>query len=203
MKKLLTEIAPLLILGILALLIITGCSSENNPVAASEPQGTDNPYPVLTTEQIENGLIPGYQVLTIDARAMEREVSLDDRSSLFIRRTVGGTVSNRNSGTQIGAWQLWEDRTVTVETPNPGYAIVDFYPHPYRFNGHVKIWIDLTYVQLPPGMRWDQIQMFYQDEDGGYQQFWGYVDTAARQYVAWTDHFSRYIISCRVNSTPR
>jgi hypothetical protein len=196
MKNYLLKITPLLILGMLTILTIAGCSSDNNPVAAAEPQGTDNPYPVWTTQQIENDLIPGQQVLTLDTRAMGRDNNLDTRTSLFIRRTAGGTVANSNSGTTIGAWQLWEDRTVAVETPNPGYAIVDFFPHPYHFNGHVKIWIDLTYVTLPAGVRWDQLEMYYLAEDGTLQRYWGYVDTTARQYVAWTDHFSRYIISC-------
>ncbi|MBU0508031.1 hypothetical protein KKH27_04250 [bacterium] len=186
-------------LGLGVLLILVGCSSFDDPVGTpqAEPDAQEQAtlYPVWTDEQIED-LIPGFHVLTVDSRASGRE-ALDDQSSRFIRRTQGGTVQHRNNGVQIGAWQLWEDRTVTVSTPNPGRAIVDFYPHPYQFNGHVRIWIDLTYVQLPPGRNWWDIQMFYVDDNGNLVPYWGYVDEGARQYIAWTDHFSRYIIGLK------
>jgi hypothetical protein len=183
-----------LTLGILTILSLSGCSSDRFPLASRETPAANTTYPVLTDEQIENGLIPGFQVLRVDARAYGHDGTLDDQTSRLIRRIPGGTVSHRNNGVQIGGWQLWEDQIVTVSTPNPGYAIVDFYPHPYRFNGSVRVWLDLTYMQLPPGMRWDQLAMFYVDDDGSMQRHWGYVDLKARQYVAWTDHFSRYIV---------
>lgn len=198
MKQFLWRTGLILMISIM-IMVFAGCSTDTNPVASSEPQAVENPYPVLSEEQI-NSLIPGYQVLTIDPRAYGRDESgLDDRSSRLIRRTQGGTVAHRNNGVQIGGWQLWEDRTVSVETPNPGHAIVDFYPHPYHFNGHVRIWIDLTYVVLPPGVNWWDLQMFYQDENGNLQQYWGQLDLVNHQYIAWTDHFSRYIIGARIN----
>ena len=189
-----------LLLAVSLVTLIIGCSSDmiSNPVSTDQTDSeilTESiPLPTWTEEDIAN-LLPGYQVLSIDSRAAGTSDQLDDQTSLFIRRTQGGTVSHRNNGVQVGAWQLWEDRTVTVSTPNPGTAIVDFAPHPYQFNGHVRIWIDLTYIQLPPGMNWWDIQMFYMAEDGTVQQFWGYVDHQARQYIAWTDHFSRYILA--------
>ncbi len=205
MKKTTFAMVLILVFSVIMMFGITGCSTEfNQTTASSTPdhetittQPAESPLPVWTDEQIET-LIPGFEVLKVDERAYH--AVLDDQTSRFIRRTIGGTVENNNSGVQIGAWQLWEDRTVTVSTPNPGYAIVDFYPHPYRFNGHVKIWIDLRYVQLPPGMQWWQIQMFYLDDNGQLVPYWGYVDENARQYIAWTDHFSRYIIGRRVNN---
>ncbi|RPH94402.1 hypothetical protein EHM69_07475 [candidate division KSB1 bacterium] len=202
MNKFLTKMLPVLLLGPLAAFTIVGCSSDLNPINSpatdnakqSEPLESPNPYPQLTEDQLNN-LIPGYRILSVDERAYAHDEALDDQSSRFIRKTVGGTVTHRNNGVQIGAWQLWEDRTITVSTPYPGYAIVDFYPHPYRFNGCVRMWVDLTYVQLPPGMRWDEMAFFYVNDDGTYTRYWGQLDLNARQYIAWPDHFSRYIIA--------
>jgi hypothetical protein len=193
-----------LFLTLLTALMMIGCSTENNPVAAVQPgnhetQATSptpvTPYPTLTDDQI-SALIPGFTVLKTDERAAGRgEDQLDSQSSLLIRHTIGGTVTHRNNGVQIGAWQLWEDQVVTVSTPNPGIAIVDFYPHPYHFNGCIKMWIDLSYIQLPAGRRWDELAFFYQDTNGQLIRYWGALDLNAHTYSAWPDHFSRYIIA--------
>jgi hypothetical protein len=183
-----------LALSVLIVLSMSGCSSDGNPVAVRPTQTADVPYPLLTNEQIENGLIPGFQVLKVDARAYGQDGTLDDQTSRLIRRTVGGTVSHRNNGVQIGGWQLWEDRTVTVSTPNPGYAIVDFYPHPYHFNGCVRIWIDLNCIHLPAGRRWDELAFFFVNDNGQLVRYWGQLDLNTMTYSAWPDHFSRYII---------
>ena len=189
--------------------VLTGCSVDSNPISSnnedtstlqeSASNPAEIPYPFINEADIDN-LIPGYEIVQLDARAIEAQGTLDDQSSRFVRRLQGGTVSHRNNGIEIGAWQLWQDQTVTVSTPCPGYPIVDFYPHPYQFNGHVRIWIDLTYVQLPPGVHWWDIEMFYVNDNGEYERYWGYVDEQARQYIAWTDHFSRYILAIRRNS---
>jgi len=194
-----------LMLFLLPALLLIGCSQEADQVMAPQPpaeeqeqlaeQLPESPYPEWTDAEIESGLIPGFEVLKVDVRAYGREEGLDDQTSRFIRKTQGGTVSHRNNGVQIGAWQLWEDRTITVSTPNPGYAIVDFNPHPYRFNGCIRIWLDLNCIQLPPGRRWDEVAFFYQDTNGQLVRYWGALDLNARTYSAWPDHFSRYIIS--------
>jgi hypothetical protein len=204
MKKASTRTILIIAIGLLGLLLLIGCSSTKNPVAVPASQTTtpgqdesgpaESPYPPITAEQLET-LIPGYQILTLDTKAMGRSENLDDRTARRIFRTVGGTVSHRNCGVQIGAWQLWEDQTVTVSTPVPGTAVVDFYPHPYQFNGCVRIWIDLTYIVLPEGMRWDQLQFFYLNDAGQYIQYWGSIDLVNRQFSVWPDHFSRYIIA--------
>ena len=193
----------LLALSLLTLVVFAGCSTEWNsstaPVTADQEtvatQTPDTPYPVLTDEQI-NGLIPGFEVLNVDARAYgSDESTLDDQNSAFIRRTQGGSVSIHNNGVRIGPWQLWQDQTVTVSTPNPDYAVVDFYPHPYHFNGCVMMWIDLTHVQLPPGRRWDEVAFFYVDDNGDLVRYWGQLDLISHRYYAWPDHFSRYILA--------
>lgn len=200
-----TRTILIIAIGLAALLFITGCSSTKNPVASapSESAAPSNggnsdsepsPYPPITADQLET-LIPGYQILTVDSKAQGRDGMLDDRNARRIFRTAGGTVSHRNCGVQIGPWQLWEDQTVTVSTPVPGTAIVDFYPHPYQFNGCVRIWIDLNCIQLPAGMRWDQLQFFYLNDAGQYVQYWGSIDLTTMQFSVWPDHFSRYIIA--------
>ncbi|HEY3296077.1 MAG TPA: hypothetical protein VGL38_11630 [bacterium] len=205
MNKQIALIIKCIMLGLVVALFVIGCSTENNPVAnpvapaAGQPTSSPapSPYPVLTDEQIAN-LIPGYQVLKVDERAYHGEGLLDDQTASRIRYQVGGSVNHRNNGVEIGAWQLWEDQTVTVSTPNPGSAIVDFYPHPYRFNGCIRMWLDLTHVQLPPGVRWDQVRFYYQEENGRLTQYWGQLDLAAHRYYAWPDHFSRYIITAPI-----
>lgn len=183
--------------------ILTGCSVDSNPIASSNSDNsastfavTDElsyePYPPISHEDLAT-LIPGYEILTMDARATEG--TLDDQTSRFFRRTQGGTVSHRNNGISFQPWQLLQDQTITVSTPDPSLPIVDFYPHPNWFNGHVRIWIDLSHVQLPPGRQWWELVMFYVDDNGNYERYWGYVDTQANQYVAWTNHFSRYILA--------
>jgi hypothetical protein len=200
----------LLVMIPIILLLSTGCSVSDNPAATSSDQniaqstdrpaeGAPSPYPAWTEADLAS-LIPGYQILKVDTRAYERDGQMDDQVSRRIYRTIGGTVNHRNCGVQIGAWQLWEDQTVTVSTPIPGQAIVDFYPHPYQFNGCIRMWIDLTYVQLPAGMRWDQLCFFYVEADGHLTQYWGQIDLAARRYYAWPDHFSRYIIAAPVSN---
>jgi len=193
-------------LALTMLLMLVGCSTMSDPVSTQSKSAGDQtasnavptPYPTLTDQQIAN-LIPGYQVLKVDERAYAREGELDDQTSSRIQHTVGGTVSHHNNGVQIGGWQLWEDQTVTVSTPNPGSAIVDFYPHPYHFNGCIRMWLDLTHVQLPAGVRWDQVRFYYQNENGQLTQYWGQLDLNAMRYYAWPDHFSRYIITAPAN----
>jgi hypothetical protein len=190
-------------------LVFFGCSTEKNPMSNSSAQtseltadrsdqsvkqATPSPYPVLTDAELAN-LIPGHQVLKVDTRMYRNDGALDDQTSVRIRKTVGGTVSHRNNGVEIGAWQLWEDQTVTVSTPNPGSAVVDFYPHPYHFNGCIRIWIDLRAIQLPAGMRWDQLEFYYVNDQGQYVRYWGQLDLVNMRYSAWPDHFSRYIIT--------
>ena len=200
-----TNLLKSLFVAVIALtlfLMMTGCANTSDPVssrggsaaAGGSANGGATPYPTPTDAQIAN-LIPGYQVLKVDERAYMHDGTLDDQTSVHIQRTVGGTVSHHNNGAQIVAWQLWEDETVTVSTPNPGSAIVDFYPHPYHFNGCIRMWLDLSHVQLPPGVRWDQIRFYYRSEDGELKQYWGQLDLNAMRYYAWPDHFSRYIIT--------
>jgi hypothetical protein len=179
------------------LIVMTGCSTEQgNPMASSPAQQetvTDvkaSPYPALTADEVEQ-LVPGLQVLPMNGG---RANQLDDQASAFIRYQVGGTVSHRNCGVEIGPWLLRSDQTVTVSTPVPGSAIVDYYPHPYRFNGCVRIWIDLRTIQLPAGRRWDELQFWYQNEDGTMTRYWGVIDLNRMTYSAWPDHFSRYIL---------
>ena len=189
-----------IVLCSLVILLFAGCSVDENgnlPTSASQASNASNentPYPQWTDQEIAN-LIPGYQILTVDESRSDRNGNLDDQASLFIRKTVGGIVSHRNNGVQIGPWQLWEDRTITVSTPNPGMAIVDYYPHPYHFNGCIRIWIDLRTIQLPPGRRWDELAFFYVNDSGQLVRYWGQLDLYAMTYSAWPDHFSRYIIS--------
>lgn len=188
-----------LLISIFALIVI-GCSTEN-PFTQKEPASSTAPrdenslgelYPAISDEALET-LIPGFEVLKVDERAFSN--TLDDQNSRRIRRTVGGSVSHRNNGVEIGAWQLWGDQTITVSTPNPGSAVVDYYPHPYQFNGCVRIWIDLNVIQLPPGRRWDEIAFFYDEGDGTYTRYWGSLNLNNMTYSAWPDHFSRYILT--------
>ncbi len=196
---------PLRLQATLLLVLFTffavGCSLEPNPVAQSDGvtsynesvnNGVSETYPVLTDEDLAN-LLPGFQILETSDRVQSG--TLDDESSRRIRRTQGGVVSHRNNGVRIGAWQLWSDETITVSTPNPGSAVVDFYPHPYQFNGCVWMWIDLTSFELPPGRRWDEVAFFYDERDGTYTRYWGFIDYRNMTYNAWPDHFSRYILA--------
>jgi hypothetical protein len=191
------------ILALTLLFILVGCSTTSNPVSPRalskdqqvSPDRETSPYPVLTDQQIADLIPNGYQVLKVDERAYGRDGGLDDQTVVHIQHTVGGSVSHHNNGVQIGAWQLWEDQTVTVSTPNPGSAVVDFYPHPYHFNGCIKMWLDLSHVHLPAGVRWDQVRFYYVNEGGQLVQYWGQLDLTAMRYYAWPDHFSRYIVT--------
>lgn len=199
------QIIPRIILMLaLVSLLGFGCSMDEGPLTSSgsaetsslQQHDTDigigSPYPDLTDADLEN-LIPGFEVVSMSTR--DANGTLDDYSSRRIRRFVGGTVSHRNCGVEIGPWQLWSDQTVTVSTPRPGRSVVDFYPHPYQFNGNIRIWIDLNTIELPPGRRWDELAFFYDEGDGTYTRYWGVIDLQNMTYSAWPDHFSRYIIT--------
>jgi hypothetical protein len=187
---------------LLCLLVLTGCSVERNPVANAPASNTNAStgndksamYPTWTDDQIAH-LIPGFRVLRAENNGRGAQENLDSQTSVRILKILGGTVNHRNNGVQIGPWQLWEDQTVTVSTPNPGSAIVDFYPHPYHFNGCIRMWIDLSNFQLPPGHRWDEVAFFYVEEDGTLTRYWGQIDLLTHRYYAWPDHFSRYILA--------
>jgi len=198
MKKLFA--APYLIMAWMfcIIVLIVGCSVDSDPLSSSSSQSDrvikTNTYPPLAEVDLDQ-LIPGFTVLKTDLRAPERGENLDDQSSRFIRRTQGGTVTHRNNGVEIPAWVLPSDRTITISTPTPGTAIVDYYPHPLQFQGCVRIWIDLRVVQLPPGRRWDELAFFYQEADGSVTRYWGVLDLGNMTYSAWPDHFSRYILA--------
>jgi hypothetical protein len=191
---------PLYSLSILILFVV-GCSEWNNPASSQESSSTqtennntgpESPYPPITEADLEQLLPAGFRALTT---TREHYGTLDDQSSRRLRRNRGGTVTHRNNGVEIGPWQLWSDETITVSTPVPGRAVVDFYPHPYQFNGCIRLWIDLNSYNLPPGRRWDEVAFFYADESGRMIRYWGAIDLNAMTYSIWPDHFSRYILA--------
>lgn len=194
MKKLIT--APYLIFCVL--MLVVGCAVDTDPLSSSASQSDPgikaSPYPPLAEGDLDL-LIPGFTVLKTDLRTQERGDNLDDQSSRFIRRTQGGTVTHRNNGVEIPAWVLPSDRTITISTPTPGTAIVDYFPHPLQFQGSVRIWIDLRIIQLPPGRRWDELAFYYQEADGRLTRYWGVIDLGNMTYSVWPDHFSRYILA--------
>jgi hypothetical protein len=186
-------------LAVLLLLAFTGCSTNDaNPVSSNgtQSEASQTPqasiYPIITVGNLPS-LIPGMEVLQTNGRSGADP--LDDQTSRFIRYQIGGTVTHHNNGVEIPAWVLRSDQTVTVSTPVPGAAIVDYFPHPYSFNGCVRIWIDLRTIQLPAGRRWDEVQFWYQEADGTLTRYWGVIDLIGMTYSAWPNHFSRYILA--------
>jgi hypothetical protein len=184
------------VLSLAALVMFVGCSLDSASVA---PQSASDQSSIEASSK--TGPVPGYRFVKSQwGLASNNDGSLDDgwSTSRYLRTYQGGLVVTHNIGCQIPPYALPYNATVTVNVPNPGEATVEYGPHPTQFNSPVQLFFDLNTLILPPGNSWEDLVVFYAEDNGGYDLIGGYIDYQRHLLIAYTDHFSRYIIGARV-----
>ncbi|MBU0691892.1 hypothetical protein KKC97_08500 [bacterium] len=106
----------------------------------------------------------------------------------------GGEATYLYSGCEMEPGEMPYDAEVTVCLPHPGYAIVDFGPHPLYFNGPVDIWFDISNINCPP-QQFDRLEMWYVNDNDALEPVPLEIDLDNMRAVGQTTHFSRYILT--------
>jgi hypothetical protein len=189
----------LCILSLSALVLLVGCSMDSASVA---PQSSSD-QSIATSNAVipSDGPAPGYKFIKSQwGLASSSNGTLDDPNwfaSRALRADQGGMVVTHNIGCNIPNNALPYNMTITVNVPVPGEATVEYGPHPTQFNAPVQLFFDYNTLILPPGTHIEDLVVFYQEDSGAYDLIGGYIDYTRHLLVAYTNHFSRYIISVR------
>ena len=194
-----------------------GCSLDSTGVGPNtESQTTETAtYNNSTVPDIE--LPAGLELISLNGRALPHDHgNFDDPpeggdngnppddpgmpfelcSSGWVTVADGGTVTHEYSGCAIEPGEMPYDEEITVCLPHPGYAIVDFGPHPLYFNGEVDIWFDLSNANVPP-QRYNMLEMWYVNDNNELEPVPLHIDRHNMLAIGETTHFSRYILTVR------
>jgi hypothetical protein len=186
---------------VLLLWLLTGCSKlsplDNGETNSSVSSSSD--YPPITEELLQNGPAPGHPILRLEQPPSAMGVENWDYAEAWIAAKKGGQVfTSQGSGCIIPAKALSRNELITVTLPQRGYAIVDFGPHPLRFNKYIWIAISLNGTDLDEN-DWHHIQniqiYYWNDETNTYELYPSYYDPHRNALMCLTNHFSRYIIA--------
>ena len=201
----------LLVLSFSLFALIIGCS--NNSPFSVDNSSIDIPPPPLTGENIANGPAPGYSYLplevteifggiAVDGPMYTEQVVFDDQGGAVYFPSSGGIgfgsqVMDWWHGVIIDADDIHETIRVSMLVPDPSIAAVDFGPHPYQFDGEVRI--ELVYtpsnLELIGATPRDLVIMWWNNTVGEYQPIPSTLNQRENKLYGFTDHFSRYIIA--------
>ncbi|MCC6475976.1 hypothetical protein IT157_02890 [bacterium] len=203
MRKVITLTAAL------ALMLFSACSEISSPVSSTSEDVVveSSSYPAF--DDLEVALPAGTEMI-----AMFEEAALDGNGngngngggggrgcgpvsfSQFVMASQGATLNNgRGVRVTIGANVMPFDATISITNPQSCYAIYDFYPHPFQFNSNVEVKWYLSQFILPEGITWDDLQCWYLNDSGQFEEVsWEFSQNGQFLYL-WTNHFSRYIIT--------
>lgn len=208
----------ILLIGLLYLTVVflaIGCSDNSSPLSSTDPaqpqaSSLSSILPPLTDDELQAGPAEGFSFVKVDleqaaqvpSRRSENRLDYGDWNgpgmvSQWMTIEWGGYLYDYcGHDCWIPQWMLPYDTLVTISTPNPGWAIADYGPHPTQFNGMVEIGLCLYGVQLPEGADPRELTIWYINDDGEWEyiggEFW-----PPYWFVAQTDHFSRYILARR------
>lgn len=198
-----------LTLSLLALII--GCSNDS-PFSVDN-SSIDIPPPPLTAANLANGPAPGYSYLPLDVSEIYDGITVD--GPMYTEQLVfddrGGAVyfpmsTNSGFGTMCMDWwhgvvinadDIHESIRVSLLVPDPSIAAIDFGPHPYQFDGEVRIELAYTSstLELIGATPRDLVIMWWNNVEGEYQTIPTALNQHQNKLYGYTDHFSRYIIA--------
>jgi hypothetical protein len=185
----------MMIVGLMTILFMMGCS-ENAPMSNSYDAWV--PPPPLTAEHLATALPAGYRPVYCSVNNNGMAVESNDTYKEELIRV------NHDKEVHLGDYKVkvWrecfhEDILLTMTIQDLTVMAIDFGPHPYQFDAPVRIKIKY-HDHVPPGQARDSLATLYWN---GYTQLYEDVsqenDTSHGEMMAWTDHFSRYVIATR------
>ncbi len=194
------QIAALLVTALLVV-VLMGCSEEfNTPVSNTGTQmaapAPEFQYPLLTDELLAAGPAPGYRFLNLANSALDD----NECDSLIVSRMVRTMQGDRTIGLQnfveivIRRGTMANDTTITMVAPSTCYAVADFYPHPYQFNGSVEIHWMIGQMNFPDGFDYSTLVPWYVTDAGEYVPVQFEWRNGYDELIVITNHFSRYIL---------
>lgn len=197
------KVALSLILAASAYLI--GCSTEKLSTGGESTEAyyeeNDFTYPPLTAEMLEAEPIPGYRIFRFGtASALDNDLPCDSLSDTERVRRNDDESLDLDGTIKLDIDQGLVPYTVTIRmiAPVACYGVVDFYPHPYQFNGPVEVRWELSELNISPEDWQDLVPLYWNEATGEYELMdheWPNDD----ELLMRTDHFSRYILGQRVN----
>jgi hypothetical protein len=188
-------IAPLLLLVVL----VWGCSSDYMPTSSTEQepeQSMGTPYPPLTPENAP----AGFQFLSTNTANRMDDYGCDSLVTSRYCRTTNTSVVGFPwlVSVTITSGDLPRNTTVSVVVPSDCWAVADFYPHPYQFNGTIEITWNVAAMGLPANFNYDSLIPLYVNDAGEYIPMNYEWVGGHNQLIVYTNHFSRYIIGQRI-----
>lgn len=188
----------LLLTAALALMLFSACSEVGNPLSSTGENTAVEAYVYPTIEEGSSELPAGTQMIAMydEADALDVRGCRPVSYSLFVRAQFGATLNNgRGVKVIIEPNEMPWDATITISNPLSCYAIYDFYPHPFQFNDFVEIKWYLSQFILPEGITWDDLQCWYLNDNGQFEEVSWEFSQNGQFFYLWTNHFSRYIIT--------
>lgn len=205
MRSQIKHIKAALLLILAGSLYLIGCSTEKFSTGADSTEAyyEDNgfTYPLLTQEMLDAEVLPGIRIARFGtARALDNELPCDSIwDSERVRR------NDDESLDLLGVIKLDIDQglvpfttTIRMIAPIGCLGVVDFYPHPFQFNGDVEVRWKLSELDIPEENWEDLVPLYWNETTGEYEQMdheWLNND----ELLMHTDHFSRYILGQRVD----
>jgi hypothetical protein len=184
-------------------LVLSGCSKDYSPVSSEEAAINAQPHAglaPLSSIGLSTSPSPHFMILQTNWAVSDGQGSALDGwndpwyAHRWINHELGGTVLTHHIGCTIPPNALPADADVSVTIPIPGYAMLEFGPHPTAFASQVTLFIDMWQVWLPEGVTWEDLQMWYVNDNGGYEPIRTEIDQPHHMFYAYTSHFSRYIV---------
>ena len=191
----------MLIMAAVVMLVI-GCSSDRTPTGpntqTSSVSGTEFQYPELTPEFLEHCLPAGYKL----APSMETLDACDTvRASHFSQWDHQATI-NIDHFIEFTYFpgMMNRDTTISIVAPNGCVPVADFYPHPTQFSGYVRMKFKIHEMGYDRVVNPATLVPMYYNENTGLCEPLTYQWEGNYQcIIVWTNHFSRYIITQRIN----
>ena len=198
------------IIGLVAslslLILINGCLDLSDIFSSTD----DEPDPGSPSETQNIQLPDGYHMLTFNltgifAGGLPESLSVQQ----MILNDEGGAVYFQNPmsqepdpldwwhGVVIDPEDINENVLIEITIPNLEQGILDFSPHPYEFQNDIELEFSYAFSDLVElGFVAQDLVIMYWDEINGN---WEIVNSELleneQKIIAYTDHFSRYVIA--------
>ncbi len=178
-------------------LLLGGCSKN----AVSPASGNSDIYgslnwapPPSDLANIDHFLPPGYHVMRSPASSgMQVERVLYREKRLYRHHNGEQRIRRGGYGAYFPEGSVPYNFTAEMYVPDNHEPVVDFLPHGTFFRSNIRVVIPFDSVGLNDG---DVVSIFYWNgETQCYEAMPGTVDTENHRVIAYTDHFSRYLIA--------
>jgi hypothetical protein len=194
------------LLTLAMVLLLAGCGTDRTSVtSSSDASGTSEfQYPKITPDDLAKGPVPGFRFFNASATP---NIDFSECAEISTSRWCGPT-TNRTIGfafmvsVRITPGDMPSSNWITVTLPlGECFAVADFYPHPYLFNGTVELVWDLNGFDLPRDFDYTTLIPFYVNDAGEYEQMPFTWDGSHQILTVYTNHCSRYIIGQKITSS--